>query len=246
MAGQPNTGLIAVLAIALAGVLWFSVPERAERALDYSVKIQIALADETKKGQFLYGSGTVIGHTRTRFGRWSITHSIILTSAHVIQPGNPSALTIVWNDSRMSGKIIPGSVDVGRDLALIEVSATLPVAPLFFDGTQNGEPVIAIGNQFRLGLIISDGRAGPEYTVASEDYERFEISAPSYWGSSGGGVFAWHYGRLGLVGVILSIPRHPITIMFLEMPILIHVPVTTITDARPMRIVEEYLAEYGF
>lgn len=247
MATSPNKGAVAVLAFTsvfvLVGILSLFWPERAERALDYSVKVQIS----EEKGLF-WGSGTVIAHTHTRSGHSIVTHSIVLTNAHVVGSGDRSPVTVVWNGSKIPGRIVPGSVDEERDLALIEVDVALPVALLFFEGEKNGEPVIAVGNQFNSGLIISDGRAGPRIpeTVKSGQVENFELSASSFRGSSGGGVFAWRYGRLGLVGVVQSIPLYPMVGSFLGMPVPVYVSVTTISYARPMEIVDEYLAEHGF
>src|SRR3989344_2907551 len=137
MAARTNKGSIAVLALALIGVLRLLLPERAEQALDYSVEIQI----ESEKGPFL-GSGTVIGHTRTRSGHSITTRSTVLTAAHVVKDAPQGVLTILWNDFEILGRIIPGSIDEERDLALVEVDDALPSAPLFFGGTRSGEPVI--------------------------------------------------------------------------------------------------------
>ncbi|MDO8408016.1 MAG: serine protease [bacterium] len=244
MAARPNKGAIAVLVLALIGVLWLLLPEGAERTLDYSVEIQI----ESEKGPF-FGSGTAIGHTRTRSGHSIITHSTVLTAAHVVKDAKQGILTVVWGDFEIPGRIVPGSIDEERDLALVEVDSTLPIAPLFFGGTRSGEPAIAVGNQFGHGLIMSDGRVGPEVVIETgeQSFENFEVSAPSYKGSSGGGVFAWRYGRLGLVGVIQGLPSQPVAVgSIFGIPIFKHVAVTTLTYARPMEVVREYLVEYGF
>ncbi|MDP2594089.1 MAG: serine protease [bacterium] len=244
MAARPNKGAIAVLVLAFVGALSLFLPERAERALDYSVEIQI----ESEKGPF-FGSGTVIGHTRTRSGHTITIRSTVLTAAHVVKDATQGVLTVVWNDFEILGRIIPGSIDEERDLALVEVGDALPIAPLFFGGTRSGESAIAVGNQFGHGLIVSEGRVGPEVVTEEEgrDSTNFEVSASSFRGSSGGGIFGWRYGRLGMVGMIRSIPQYPvIASSFLEMPVLVYVPVTTLTYARPMTVVREYLVEHGF
>ena len=244
MAARTNKGAIAVLALALIGVLWLLLPERAEQALDYSVEIQI----ESEKGPF-FGSGTVIGHTRTRSGHTITIRSTVLTAAHVVKDATQGVLTVEWNAFKIPGRIIPGSIDEERDLALVEVDDALPIAPLFFGGARNGELAIAVGNQFANGLIISEGRVGPEVVTETENqsFTNFEVSAPSYKGSSGGGIFAWRYGRLGLVGVIQGLPSQSVAVgSFFGVPVLKYAAVTTLTYARPMAVVREYLVEHGF
>lgn len=182
-----------VAAVMIVFGLGFARPTPVPRPADtlaYSVKIDMPGAT---------GSGVVIGHAVDTIVGKPVTHSLVITCAHVVTDdftvSPPTTADVIRNGKTFHGRLI--AVDVDQDLALLEVDENWPVAPIFTGALQQGEPEIVVGHPLGEGLSITQGFVG----TVDPDHPVRQGSASAWPGNSGGGVFGDH-GGWKLIGLI--------------------------------------------
>jgi S1-C subfamily serine protease len=139
--------------------------------------------------------------------------TFILTNAHVVEPSrgwaSPVRIEVLPSDG---GARLPASVAAqgkapDADMAVLEVSAALPVTPLAQDeGLELGDDLVVIGAPFGKGLSVAAGIVSQveyefaESAAAPRRAKSLKTDAAIGYGSSGAGVFDVPSGRLiGLV-----------------------------------------------
>jgi putative serine protease PepD len=147
------------------------------------------------------GSGFVVGRER-----W------IVTNAHVVAPnGRPGRLIRVRFGS---GTTLPASVlelDRSHDLAILEVSGTVPVPPLELgdsDRVQVGQTVLAFGSPFGLDGTLTEGIVSARRDVpgigGGMARRLIQTDAPINPGNSGGPLVDRRGRVIGVNTAILS------------------------------------------
>jgi V8-like Glu-specific endopeptidase len=91
--------------------------------------------------------------------------------------------------------------DEDDDVAILEVDAGCPCAPIAESAPVLDEPVIVVGYPLNHTIrvqVLTEGRA------QGQEGRRLRTTAPIAPGNSGGGVFVQHAGRWELVGIAVS------------------------------------------
>lgn len=163
-------------------------------ALAWSVKIEAGDSE---------GSGTVVGHQGA--------HSLVLTCDHVLtDDGNhvaPAEVIVKRNGRSYRARLV--AQDRQLDLALLDVPAVFPAAPLYDGPLTAGEPEMIIGAPYDEGLAVTTGYVGEMALPFRGDGHRTrQGSAPAHPGNSGGGVFVRRNGwKLAGVEESILAPR---------------------------------------
>jgi serine protease Do len=137
---------------------------------------------------------------------------VILTNRHVVGGIELSAVKILTHDRRL---LTPNKITTNEDfdLAVIEVSETLPVSVLFGDsnGVRVGDMILVMGSPFGLDRSVSMGivsavnrRDIPSSSGQTPRVGFFQTDAAVNPGSSGGPMFNLHGEVLGLVTAIAT------------------------------------------
>ncbi len=175
--------------------------ETVQKVFPSAVRIQLAGGGEVLRS----ASGIAFAHDGDR--------TYVLTNAHVVEPGEswPERvdLRVLPSDGSASaaGTVIARGRVPEVDLAVIEVSARLPVTTLAADDELSlGDDLVVIGAPFGKGLSVAAGIVSqveyelPENAAAPRAAKALKTDAAIGYGSSGGGVFDVPGARLiGLV-----------------------------------------------
>ncbi|MCI0526764.1 MAG: serine protease [Nitrospira sp.] len=126
----------------------------------------------------------------------AISEKQVLTAAHCINP--PVPLKSVTVDGKPA-KVV--RFDEFQDIALLEVEeGHCPCSPIAAESPDRDQRVVAIGWPLGKAQVATEGRyqglidEGGRYMTLSTNNIMF--------GNSGGGLFAFNYGRWELVGII--------------------------------------------
>lgn len=157
------------------------------------------------------GSGTVVHQNASR--------ALILTAAHVVSgfDGQPLTTCSVMRDGqKVNGKVL--KADVAKDLALVRTDPVWrEVAQLYVATKEStlgwGSRVVIFGHPLgETEGILTDGRI-----TSVNDEGRLRYSAPTFFGNSGGGVFArvdQHWVLISVVQLVAMSQSHiPVTHM---------------------------------
>jgi len=204
-----SAALVAGLFLVGSPILGLSSPARAgnpraetvHKVFPSAVRIQLAAGGEILRS----ASGIAFAEEGGR--------SYVLTNAHVIEPskGWPEKVDVRVLPADGSAPVAASVLARGRvpeaDIAVLEVSAKLPVTPLAADsGMELGDDLVVIGAPFGKGLSVAAGIVSQvEYELAENAAaprcaKALKTDAAIGYGSSGGGVFDVPGGHLiGLV-----------------------------------------------
>lgn len=160
--------------------------------LRYSVEV---------KSPYGSGSGTVIGHTTSVIAGKTVTYSLILTCDHVMngdfeKPESAVGLVLKPGEEPIAATVVQH--DAGLDLAVLQVRADWPVAPISWDDVAPGEPEIIAGSPLAEGIVLSQGFFGQKHPMlgkeTGENHTVQQGSAAIWPGDSGGGVWVFRDG----------------------------------------------------
>jgi len=175
--------------------------DTVRRVFPSAVRLEIAVGGEVVRS----ASGVAFARAAGR--------SYVLTNAHVVEPSASWKGTMEARVLGADGKIRIAARVVARgqapenDLAVLEVTAELPITPLApDDALELGDDLVVIGAPFGKGLSVAAGivsqveYAFVENAAAPPAPKALKTDAAIGYGSSGGGVFDVPAGRLvGLV-----------------------------------------------
>lgn len=194
--------LLAVAAVVAAGPISVG-PTPASSAMPYAVEIELPGSQ---------GSGVIVGNVRIATWGKPVTHSLILTCAHVVVRENsseppPDTVDVIHDGKKVTGEVI--AVDPKTDLALIEVNEHWTASPILLDSLRVGERDIAVGFPLGSHVTITDGYVGEVDGELLPDKRKIRQESASMWpGNSGGGVFVDRSGwkLAGIAEILRTIP----------------------------------------
>jgi S1-C subfamily serine protease len=168
-----------------------------QKALLQSIRVEVTTAGRVVRA----ATGVVVANDEGK--------SFILTNEHVVSrdglKGTPSYTVVIERPvlRRIAAFVrFEGEVPA-EDLAILEVSETLPVVPVAPPlDVQVGDDVVVIGAPYGRSLSVSSGIVSQLEIVDGDPRQQrsMKTDAPIGYGASGGGVFAVPGGKLvGLV-----------------------------------------------
>ncbi len=146
------------------------------------------------------GSGVMIAPNR------------MLTAAHVadiLTETNP-----LFVEGKKVRKVL--KIDRDRDIALLDVDADCPCAPLG-DLPKIDEAIIVVGYPINKAIQVQIITTGT-YQGLIADKTRLVTTAPASFGNSGGGLFLFHNGKWELIGILVAMSGQNSSVPFVGVP----------------------------
>jgi S1-C subfamily serine protease len=175
--------------------------ETVQKVFPSAVRIQITAGGEVVRS----ASGIAFARDGAK--------TYVLTNAHVVEPSrtwaSPVRIDILTNSSaeRLVANVVAHGKVPDTDMAVLEVSAALPITPLADeDALELGDDLVVIGAPFGKGLSVAAGIVSQveydfvENAAQPRHPKSLKTDAAIGYGSSGGGVF--DVPRARLIGLV--------------------------------------------
>ena len=146
-------------------------------------------------------------------GVW-VENNLMLTAAHCVNTPNNSQVKIINYEENLNpqkyfdGKVI--KIDKSKDLAMIECSEGIhSVSKISKDKDKVGTKLHIIGHTKGLNWSYIDGWISAYRFMKAKNSSRIftQVTAPIYYGDSGGGVFNEKGELIGITSFIYTIPN---------------------------------------